>query len=148
MEITGRVTADAVVCRVGEKEVLGFRIAINDRYKVSGSSEYKEVATFINCSYWMSMNVGQWVKKGAVVLLSGRLGMHVYINNDGNPIGSIDFHVDKISFVAFAKRTADETGSDTDTIDAVDGGYVKVYKGSSRNAGKNGKDKASEEVPF
>ncbi|MBO9587042.1 MAG: single-stranded DNA-binding protein, partial [Flavobacterium sp.] len=55
MEITGRVTADAKVRRVGEKEVLNFRIAVNDRYKSAGSSEYKEVTTFINCSYWISL---------------------------------------------------------------------------------------------
>ena len=146
MEITGRVTADAAVRRAGEKEVLGFSIAINDRYKVAGSLEYKEVVTFINCSYWISMNIGQWVKKGAVVLLGGRLSMHVYVNNDGNPIGSIDFHVDKISFIAFAKRTADNAGHDT--IDAVYESQDEVQKGNSRTAANSRKVEASEEVPF
>jgi len=106
MEITGRVTRDSEVRRAGEKEVLNFTIAVNDRYKAAGSSEYKQVTTFINCSYWISIKAGQWVKKGAVVLLSGRLSMHVYINSDGNPIGSIDFHVNEINIVAFAKRSS------------------------------------------
>jgi single-strand DNA-binding protein len=140
MEITGRVIRDSAVGRAGEKEVLSFTIAVNDRYKISGSSEYKEVTTFINCSYWISMKAGQWVKKGAVVLLNGRLGMHVYINSEGNPIGSIDFHVDKISFVAFAKRSSDNM----DTGESAN----RVQKGNRGTTVKKGKDKALEDVPF
>ncbi|MCV2484347.1 single-stranded DNA-binding protein [Flavobacterium sp. SH_e] len=144
MEITGRVAADAIVRKVGEKEVLSFSIAVNDRYKPAGSSEFKEVVTFINCSYWISMRAGQWVKKGAVVLLNGRLGMHVYINSDGNPIGSIDFHVDKMSFLAFAKRSGDKT--DTNANANANGSEDKAQKGNSRTAA--GKGKATEDVPF
>jgi len=140
MEITGRVTADAAVRSVGEKEVLNFSIAVNDRYKEAGSAEYKEVTTFINCSYWLSVKAAQWVKKGAVVLLNGRLGMHVYINSEGNPIGSIDFHVNSINIIAFAKRSSDKAA------DKEKAGSVQ--KGKSSNADKNGKDKAGEEVPF
>lgn len=139
MEITGRVTADAAVRRAGEKEVLSFTIAVNDRYKVAGSSEYKEVTTFINCSYWLSMKAAQWVKKGAVVLLNGRLGMHVYINSEGNPIGSIDFHVNAINIVAFAKRSSDKAAKKK---------TESVQDENSSTAVKNGKDKAGEEVPF
>lgn len=142
MEITGRVTADAAVRRAGEKKVLNFSIAVNDRYKPAGSSEYKEVATYINCSYWMSIKAGQWIKKGAVVLLSGRLGMHVYINGEGNPIGSIDFHVNSINIVAFAKRSK---SGDTDSRDADIEGQGR--KGTISENGME-KDKTSEEVPF
>jgi len=140
MEITGRVTRDAAVRRAGEKEVLSFTIAVNDRYKIAGSSEYKQVTTFINCSYWIAVKAGQWIKKGAVVLLQGRLGMHVYINSEGNPIGSIDFHVDKISFAAFAKRSSD-------SMDAGESAG-KEKKRNGRTALRNGKDKALDEVPF
>ena len=140
MEITGRVTRDAEVRRAGEKEVLNFTIAVNDRYKAAGSSEYKQVTTFINCSYWISMKAGEWVKKGAVVLLQGRLGMHVYINSDGNPIGSIDFHVNEINIVAFAKRSSYNAYELESTVSGK--------KGNSRTAPKNGNDKAGNEVPF
>ena len=139
MEITGRVTADAAVRRAGEKEVLSFTIAVNDRYKVAGSSEYKEVTTFINCSYWLSMKAAQWVKKGAVVLLNGRLGMHVYINSEGNPIGSIDFHVNAINIVAFAKRSSDKAAKKK---------TESVQDENRRTAVKKGKDKAGQDVPF
>ncbi|RXM48047.1 single-stranded DNA-binding protein [Flavobacterium sp. YO12] len=140
MEITGRVTADAVVRRAGEKEVLSFSIAVSDRYKSAGSSEYKEVITFINCSYWIAVKAGQWIKKGAVVLLSGRLGMHVYINSEGNPIGSIDFHVNAINILAFAKRSGDKA-EERESVEIT-------KKGNGRTAVKKDNDKAGDEVPF
>lgn len=140
MEITGRVTADAAVRKAGEKEVLNFSIAVNDRYKIAASGEYKEVTTFINCSYWLRIKAAQWIKKGALVQVSGRLGMHVYINSEGNPIGSIDFHVNSMNIIAFAKRggNSDKDYSNSDQVQK--GGRVKT-KGKK-------KDKASEEVPF
>ncbi|WP_194139578.1 single-stranded DNA-binding protein [Flavobacterium hungaricum] len=120
--------------------MLNFNIAVNDRYKPAGSSEYKEVATFINCSYWIGIKAGQWVKKGAVVLLNGRLGMHVYINSDGNPLGSIDFHVNSMSIIAFAKRNG------SGNTDSEDAGRVK--KGRKGDSSEKGKGKTSDEVPF
>lgn len=131
MEITGRVTADALVQkRDGGKEVVNFSIAINDRYKPKGSSEYKEVATFINCSYWLSSKVGEWIKKGAFVQVTGRIGMHVYINSEGNPIGSLDFHVDSIKILMFAKKVAGDA------------------KGTVKAVSKAKKEKVTEDVPF
>lgn len=64
MEITGRLTADAVVQKVNsEKQVVNFSIAINDNYKPKGSTEVKEVVTYIDCSYWLNAKTAQWLKK-------------------------------------------------------------------------------------
>lgn len=138
MEITGRVTADAAVRKAGEKEVVNFSIAVNDRYKPKGSTEYKEVTVFINCSYWLSVKTAQYIRKGAVVQVSGRIGMHVYINNEGNPVGSLDFHVNALSIISFAKRgtEADTAGKDSPRI------------GNGRTAESKGKSKATDDVPF
>ncbi|WP_347052258.1 single-stranded DNA-binding protein [Flavobacterium olei] len=138
MEITGRVTADAVVRKAGEKEVVNFSIAVNDRYKSKDSTEYKEVTVFINCSYWLSVKSAEYIKKGAVVQVSGRIGMHVYINNEGNPVGSLDFHVNAVSIIAFAKRS-DDTESRED---------VNSDKPNGRNAVGKSKGKVSDDVPF
>ena len=68
MEITGRVTADASVQKVNnDKQVVNFSIAINDNYKPKGSTEVKEVTTYINCSYWLNTATAQWLKKGTLV---------------------------------------------------------------------------------
>lgn len=131
MEITARVTADALVQqRDGGKEVVNFSIAVNDRYKPKGASEYKEVVTFINCSYWLRPSVAQWIKKGAIVQVTGRIGMHVYINSEGNPVGSLDFHTDSIKILVFGKKT--------------DGGKKATPKSTKK--AKN--EKETEEVPF
>lgn len=138
MEITGRVTADAVVRKAGEKEVVNFTIAVNDRYKSKDSTEYKVVTAFINCSYWLSVKTAQFIKKGAVVQVSGRIGMHVYINNEGNPVGSLDFHVNAVSIIAFAKRGDDVESRENSNSDKPNG----------RNAVGKGKNNFSDDVPF
>ena len=74
MEITGRLTADATLHQVGEnKEVVNFSIAINDSYKPKGSSEVKEVVTYINCSYWLNSKRLSGSKKAHWFNYSGAL---------------------------------------------------------------------------
>lgn len=106
MEITGRLTADATLHKVSEnKEVVNFSIAINDSYKPKGSTEVKEVVTYINCSYWLNAKKAQWLKKGALVQLFGRIGLNVYNNSDGRALGSLTFHTNNLKILVFAKRT-------------------------------------------
>ncbi|MFV5701711.1 single-stranded DNA-binding protein [Flavobacterium sp. XS2P12] len=106
MEITGRVTADAVVHKVNNnKEVVNFSIAINDSYKPKGSTEVIEVTTYINCSYWLNSKTAQWLKKAAIVQLSGRIGLNVYSNAEGKAMGSLTFHSNSLKILAFVKRT-------------------------------------------
>ncbi|MEO7977669.1 single-stranded DNA-binding protein [Flavobacterium sp.] len=106
MEITGRLTADAVVQKVNsEKQVVNFSIAINDNYKPKGSTEVKEVVTYIDCSYWLNAKTVQWLKKGTLVQLFGRIGMSVYNNSEGVAVGSLTFHTNNIKILVFAKKT-------------------------------------------
>ena len=106
MEITGRLTADATLHKVSEnKEVVNFSIAINDSYKPKGSTEVKDVVTYINCSYWLNAKTAQWLKKGALVQLFGRIGLNVYNSSDGRALGSLTFHTNNLKILVFAKRT-------------------------------------------
>ncbi len=110
MEITGRVVANSVVHKVGnDKQVVNFSIAINDNYKPKGSTEVKEVVTYINCSYWLNAKTADWLKKGALVQLSGRIGMNVYSNSEGKAIGSLTFHTNNIQILVFAKKAESST---------------------------------------
>lgn len=110
MEIAGRVVANSVVHKVGnDKQVVNFSIAINDNYKPKGSNEVKEVVTYINCSYWLNAKTAEWLKKGALVQLFGRIGMNVYSNNEGKVIGSLTFHTNNIKILAFAKKAESST---------------------------------------
>ena len=105
MEITGRVTADASVQKVNnDKQVVNFSIAINDNYKPKDSNKTKEVTTYINCSYWLNTKTAQWLKKGTLVQLFGRIGINVYNNSEGVAMGSITFHTNNIKILVFAKK--------------------------------------------
>lgn len=105
MEITGRITKDASVFKVsGNKEVLNFSIAVNDSYKPKGGTELKKIVTYIDCSYWLSPKIAEWLKKGVLVELFGRIGLNVYTNADGKAKGNLTFHTSHIKILAFAKE--------------------------------------------
>ncbi|WP_374173185.1 single-stranded DNA-binding protein [Flavobacterium tructae] len=105
MEITGRIVKDASVFKVKEnREVVNFTLAVNDSYKPKDSTELKKIVTYIDCSYWLSSRVALWLKKGAVVELFRRIGLNVYIGNDGQAHGSLTFHTSHIKILAFAKN--------------------------------------------
>ncbi|MFH6943374.1 single-stranded DNA-binding protein [Flavobacterium sp.] len=128
MEITGRLTADAVVQKVNnDKQVVNFSIAINDNYKPKGSTEVKEVTTYINCSYWLNTATAQWLKKGTLVQLFGRIGMNVYNNSEGEAVGTLTFHTNNIKILVFPKKE--------DTAQA-------------NSAVKEKKSKKAQDVPF
>jgi single-strand DNA-binding protein len=132
MEITARVTADAVVHKVNsDKEVVNFSIAINDSYKPKGSTEVREVVTYINCSYWLNSKTAQWLKKGAIVQLSGRIGLNVYSNAEGKAMGSLTFHSNSLKFLAFAKRTEQTENS-----------------GASQSAKQGEQPETADDLPF
>ncbi len=104
MEISGRITKDAVTAKISkDREVVNFSIAINDSYRPKGSDELKKIVTYIDCSYWMGSKMAQWLKKGTIVELFGRIGMNVYNNAEGKALGSLTFHTSNIKILVFPK---------------------------------------------
>jgi single-strand DNA-binding protein len=102
MEITGRIVKDASVFKVKEnREVVNFSIAVNDSYKPKGSTEVKKIVTYIDCSYWLSAGLVQWLRKGTLVQLFGRIGLNVYIGNDACAHGVLTFHTSDIKILVF-----------------------------------------------
>ncbi len=109
MEITGRIVKDASVFKVKEnREVVNFSIAVNDSYKPKDSTELKKVVTYIDCSYWLSAKLAQWLKKGTLVELFGRIGLNVYTNAEGEAKGSLTFHTRHIKILAFANQDSEK----------------------------------------
>lgn len=106
MEITGRLTRDAVVAKTAtDRQVVNFCIAVNDTYKTKDSNEVKKIVTFIDCSYWLSAGVAQWLKKGTMVELFGRIGVNAYLSSEGKAVGSLTFHTSNIKILIFASDT-------------------------------------------
>jgi single-strand DNA-binding protein len=129
MEITGRLTRDAVVAKTAkDREVVNFSIAVNDTYKAKGSTETTKIVTYIDCSYWLSSGVAQWLKKGAMVELFGRIGVNAYLNSEGKAAASLTFHTSNIKILVFV--------SDAQPVQA-----------QSAPAKKNGKEQP-DDLPF
>lgn len=95
MEITGRLTADAVVRTVKEdKKVVGFSIALNDSYR--SGDQRKEVTTFIECAYWRNEGIAEYLKKGGLVQVYGRIGVNAYVSGNNEAKATLTFHVSEI----------------------------------------------------
>lgn len=113
MEIIGRLTADSTVKTIGEnKQVVNFSIAINDSYKPK-DGEKREITTYVDCSFWRDAKRAQWLKKGAMVLLTGRIGTNAYMDREGNAVARLTFHVNEINILVFAKSERQPTAVQT-----------------------------------
>ncbi len=103
MEITGRLTADAVVRTVSEgTKVVGFTVAVNDSYR--SGEERKEVATFFECSYWRNEAVAEFLKKGDVVQIFGRVGVRAYVTKDAEAGAALTFRVSEIKLFGGSQK--------------------------------------------
>jgi single-strand DNA-binding protein len=100
MEFTGTITSDATVSTVkGDKEVVNFSIAINDRYKPKGATEAKEFTTYINIAWWMGKGIARILTKGSIVTINGRLFVNAYNDMSGNAKASINCQADSIKLI-------------------------------------------------
>jgi single-strand DNA-binding protein len=107
MEITGRLVADATVRKTNnEKEVTGFRLAINRRYTSNG--EQIEDTTYVNCSYWRTTAIAPYLTKGMVVQLYGYMSASAWLDRDGGLRAGLNFHVNEMSLLSASNRLAKE----------------------------------------
>jgi single-strand DNA-binding protein len=97
MEITGRVTADAQVRSLSEgKQVVNFSVAVNDSYKAKNGERVTQT-DFFDCSYWIGTGIAQYLTKGTVVELSGRVSARAWVDAQGQAKAGLNFHTSKIT---------------------------------------------------
>ena len=102
--LTGRLTADAKVNTVnGDRQVVNFSIAINDRYKTK-SGETKENTRFVNCAYWTGIGIAPYLLKGGLVELAGRIDLNVWNDPEGKAKGVLTLHVNNIKLHSKSKK--------------------------------------------
>jgi single-strand DNA-binding protein len=105
MELTGRVTGDAVIKTLpDEKQLINFSIAINDHYKPKGAAEGKECTLYVSCSYWKNAGVAAKLLKGTVVEVSGRMYIRAYNGANNEPKASLNFHCNSINVHGRGKK--------------------------------------------
>lgn len=118
MTITGRLTANATVNTTkDERKVVNFSVAINDSYKPKGGERVK-VTTYCNCSYWISEKVAQYLTKGTLLELDGRIYVTPYVSKNGEARASLNCHVSNIKFLA-KPREVEVIGTPVGTTQAT-----------------------------
>ncbi len=111
MEITARLTGDAKVSTLkDERQVVNFNVATNDSYKTK-DSELKKVTTYFQCSYWINAGIAQYLTKGTLVELYGRIGVNAYKDMEGEPKAALTFHVNNIKLHGGSKQGEIQTNT-------------------------------------
>jgi single-strand DNA-binding protein len=103
--VIGRLTADAKIAELKDgRSVVNFTLAQNERFKVKGSDEVKQVTSYYNCAYWLGTGIATYLKKGMLVETVGRVGVNVWQNASGEPKASLTLHVQYIQMHGKAKQ--------------------------------------------
>jgi len=86
--IVGNVTADPDTRTVNGSTVANFDVAVNHGYKDRDTGEWKDTGTsFVRVACWRELgeHVGESVRKGVEVIVTGRLETDHYETKEGQP---------------------------------------------------------------
>jgi single-strand DNA-binding protein len=108
--ISGRLTRDAEVRYTpAGSPVSTLPLAINRRYK-SQDGEWRSEATYVNVVAWdkLAERAGQMAKKGAAVMVEGRLQSRSYEAADGGRRSVLEVRAERLQFLDRQTKEADE----------------------------------------
>ncbi len=134
--ITGNLTRDPELRTTPNgASVCSFSVAVNRVFRDS-NGEQKESVSFIDCSAWGKLGemIGQYAKKGAGVLVSGRLDQRSWEDkNSGQKRSRVEIVVEDFNFTGPANNDRNNGG----------------YSGSNFGGGSAAKEEApvAEEAP-
>ena len=91
------MTADAQVRTLSDdRKVVNFSVAVNDSYKAKNGERVTQTELF-DCSYWIGAGIAQYLTKGSIVELSGRVSARACVNGSGEAKAGLNFHTSKIT---------------------------------------------------
>lgn len=99
MTIIGNLGRDAEIREVNGTRVITFSVAHSEKYRDRNTNLMSERTTWIRCSFWRDpdkVGVAQYLKKGKMVLVEGVPSVNVYVNNQGQPAGSLECRVTEL----------------------------------------------------
>jgi single-strand DNA-binding protein len=112
--VIGRITADAQVKTVSEgRQVVTFTIAQNERFRVKGSDEIKQVVNYFSC-------IAKHLQKGVLVEAAGRIGVNAWIDQNGEARASLNMHVQSIQLHSKASKMDEVTSAQDQPADSVE----------------------------
>jgi single-strand DNA-binding protein len=110
MTIIGRVTRDAEVRSLSNnKSVVSFSVAVNHDYKDRNGTKVTQTE-FFDCAYWFSTGIAEYLTKGSLVELAGRVSARAWMGNDGQPKAGLNFNTTDITLHGGNKNGAQEQG--------------------------------------
>ena len=92
LNVSGNLTANAIVRNVNGTDVVNFTIASNRRYK-SRAGEIKEEVTFINCQLWDKKEAAPFLYKGRALNVLGAFNLKKYTAGDGSEQTALNLRV-------------------------------------------------------
>jgi len=99
VQLLGRVTMDPDL-RYTPKgtAVLGFRIALNRRYKDQASGEWKDQPYYFSVNVWgqQAERLGETMKRGSAVLIEGELRSRSWESQSGEKRSAIEINARRV----------------------------------------------------
>jgi len=68
----GYLGNDARTEEINGNRVINFSVASTEKYQGKDGKEI-EITTWLNCSFWTTSKVDQWLKKGSLIYVQGTL---------------------------------------------------------------------------
>ncbi len=115
LSMLGRVTMDPDL-RYTPKgtAVLGFRIALNRRYKDRTTDEWKDDTYYFTVNVWgqQAERVGETMKKGSAVLVEGELRSRSWETQSGEKRSAVEIHARRVQVLdRFGERSQPSEGN-------------------------------------
>lgn len=103
MNIIGRLTRNAEVHTLSnDKQVVNFSVAVNNSYR-NKEGERITQATYFDCAYWLSPKIADYLTKGALVELTGRVSSRAWVGRNGEARSGLNFHTAQIKLHGSAR---------------------------------------------
>lgn len=124
VQLIGRTTRDIDLRYTAQTQtaVGTFTLAVNRMRKEDG-------ADFIHCKVWgkRAEVMEQFIKKGNMVAVSGRIETGSYTNKDGQTVYTTEVVVDSFDFIEPRRQTEQTEQTDEPPITATDGEHQEEY---------------------
>jgi len=113
VSLVGRITKEPELNQAGQSQVCKFTLAVNRNFK-NQKGEYE--ADFINCTVFgnMAQTMEQYVSKGNLLAVTGRIQVRNYENNMGQRVYVTEIIVNNVSFL---ERKQESNHSSYDNLD-------------------------------
>lgn len=145
--LVGRLTRDPEL-RVSQNNiaVATFNLAVNRPFTGQNG---ERGADFINCVVFRKQaeNVNQYVKKGSLVGIDGRIQTRNYENKDGQRVYVTEVVCESVQFLE-PKGSSNHSQSNNDYNNSADS-YTNAYSGGNQSTGQSqGRQQPVEDNPF